>query len=168
MVNKRQLNLVSVLPRGLNVLDLCHEFARAKRHAMRWVYNTRFFGKRSFGCEPQLVSIGSDYQITDRVTLIAHDGGIQVPFIDERLSSADVYGCQAISLEIVIRNNCLIRIGSIVRSSLKTGSVIAGNSARAVSTIKQYFEKNRPRVIDFIGAKTLEERASIIFPRRAG
>lgn len=166
MVKKRQLNLVSVLPCGMNVLALCHELARAKWQAMRLAYNTRFVGKKSFGCEPQLVSICSDYQITDRVTLITHDGGIQVPFIDERLSAADVYGREAISLGIAIGNDCLLGIGSIVRSCFKTGSVITGISARAVSTIKQYFEKNRPRVIEFIGAETLEERASIIFPSR--
>lgn len=180
MVKQKLLNLLSALPRGLNALARRHELARARRQGMRVGDNTRFVGTQYFGTEPYLVVIGSDGLITDRVTFITHDGGIQVPFIRDGLSSAEVYGRKSIFGSVTVGNNCLIGVvsillagteigdnsvigaGSIVRGRFDPGSVIAGNPARAVSTVDRYFEKNGPNVIEFTGSESLDERARII------
>lgn len=183
MVKERLLNLVLVLPRGLNALARRHELARTRRQGMRVGDNTRFVGKQYFESEPYLVSFGRDCLITDRVTFITRDGGIQAPFVRDGLSYAEVYGRKSIFRGITVGNNCFIGVGSIilagtevgdnsvigagsiVRGRFEPGSVIAGNPAGAVSTIDRYFEKNGQKVIEFTGAETLEERAKIILSR---
>jgi acetyltransferase-like isoleucine patch superfamily enzyme len=159
------------------------ELARAIRAGMRVGENTRFVGTQRFGSEPYLVSIGRDCLITDGVTFLTHDGSIQVPYIRAGASPAEIYSRKSIFRPVVIGDNCFVGVGavllpgaeigansiigagSIVGGRFDDGMVIAGNPARAVSTVERYFDKRQPHVIDFTGDETAAERADIILQR---
>lgn len=183
MLKDRLMEVLATVPRGLNAIVRRHELARARKQGMRVGTNTRFVGTQYFGTEPFLISIGRECLITDRVTFITHDGGIQVPFIHNGLAATAVYSRKSIFGRVTVGDNCFIGVGtillagteigansivgagSIVRGRFEPGSVIAGNPARAVSTVEHYFNKNAPGVIDFSGEETAGRRAEIIIER---
>lgn len=182
-LKNRLIGVLAILPRGMAAIARKHELARARKQGMHVGANTRFVGTQYFGSEPYLISIGRDCLITDRVTFITHDGGIQVPFIREGMTAATTYRRKSIFGRVTVGDNCFIGVsaillpgseigensiigaGSIVRGHFEPGSVIAGNPARVVSTIGHYFEKNAPSVIDFFGNETNDRRAEIILKR---
>ena len=44
---------------------------------------------------------------------------------------------------VTIGNNVLIAAGSVVTKSVPSGVVVAGNPARVVSTIEEYYNRNK-------------------------
>ncbi len=176
----RILSIASILPRAFRMINRRYELMRAKKAGMRDGENTRLVGTQHFGSEPYLVSIGKDCLITDKVTFITHDGGIQVPFIRDGMAAEDIYSRKSIFGPVAVGDNCFIGVGailladteigansiigagSLVRGRFEEGSVIAGNPARTVSTVERYIEKNGPKVIDFNGDETAASRADII------
>lgn len=174
------IKAAAIVPRAISVIARRYEIMRARNLGMTVGENTRFVGSSQFGSEPFLISIGRDCLITDGVTFITHDGGIQVPFIRDGLPSLDVYGRKSTFKSITIGDNCFIGIGaillpgtevgdnsiigagSIVRGKFEPGAVIAGNPARQVSTVEEYFAKNAEHVIEFTGSESADARRRII------
>jgi len=183
MLMHRLLSALSLPLRALRTIARKHELARAIRAGMNVGENTRFVGTQHFGSEPYLVSIGKDCLITDRVTFLTHDGGIQVPFVRDGSSSAEIYSRKSIFRPVTIGDNCFIGVGaillpgaeigansiigagSVVGGRCEDGMIIAGNPARAVSTVERYFAKRRSHVIGFSGNETAAERAHKIRER---
>lgn len=44
---------------------------------------------------------------------------------------------------VTIGNNVLIAAGSVVTKSIPSGSVVAGNPARIISNIEEYYQRNK-------------------------
>lgn len=107
--------------------------------------------KRIWSSEPYLIEIGSHCQITD-CKLFTHGGGAAVRLLHPdfdcfgKIIIGDyVYiGTNAIILPgVTIGDNSLIAAGSIVTKSVPPNVVVAGNPAKIICTIEEYFEKNK-------------------------
>lgn len=109
-------------------------------------------GKINLGSEPFLVEIGNDCHITDNVFFITHDGGTWVikrkyDFKGTKYGKIvirdNVYvGNHCIILpNVEIGSNCVIGAGSVVTKSIPSDSVFAGNPARFICTIEEYYQK---------------------------
>lgn len=90
---------------------------------------------------------------------MAHDYSISVPrrvygeFVGESLPVTignNVFiGTKAIILKgTTIGDNCIIGAGSVVKGVFPEGVVIAGNPAKVICTVKEFYEKNLSKWID--------------------
>lgn len=138
---------------------------KAQRDGLRVGQGTKFVGSHEFGTEPFLITIGSDCLITDGVRFITHDGAIQVPLIAKGEAFERIYGHKSTFKRITIennvfigvstiimpgttlRNNTIVAAGSVVGGTFPENIVIAGNPAKIICTLDQYYEKNRNRVV---------------------
>jgi acetyltransferase-like isoleucine patch superfamily enzyme len=114
--------------------------------------NCRLFSK-NFSTEPFLIEVGNHVTITDNVQFITHDGGVWV--FREKYPDIDLFGRiiignnvfiglgSIILLNTKIGDNSIIAAGSIVKGTFEPNSIIAGVPAKKISTIDQYFEKNK-------------------------
>ena len=102
--------------------------------------------------EPYLITIGSHCQISSGVRFLTHGGGQvvrdEVPSFDTfgKIMVGDwVYlGTNSLILPgITIENNVLVAAGAVVTKSIPSGVVCAGNPAKIICTVSEYFERNR-------------------------
>lgn len=105
---------------------------------------------RMFGSEPYLIEIGDHVQITNDVRFFTHGGGW---VFRERDPKFDTFGkikihnnvyignCTMILPGVTIGNNVVIGAGSIVSKSIPDNVVVAGNPAKIVCTIDDFFVK---------------------------
>lgn len=125
--------------------------------------HTIFYAPRSNTVDiqkPHIISIGSYCKITSGVVILAHDYSISVArrvygdFIGgtapTRIGDNCFLGIRAIILPGAdIGNNCIVGSGSVVPAGLyPDGSVIAGNPARIICTLEEYYEKHKKKWID--------------------
>jgi len=128
--------------------------------------NTRIFTSWfNFGSEPHLISIGSNCTITTGVKFITHDASLSVPFhlygIPRTLngSKANLFG------KIVINDNCMVGVNTIILKNVNIGpnsivgagslvtkdvlpnSVYAGNPAKFICTIDDYYNKIKTQIV---------------------
>ena len=108
-----------------------------------------------FGTEPYLIQIGHDVRITQGVKFITHDGGLWVLRNLGFAEDADKFGRIIIGNnvnigwnviimpDVHIGNNVVIGAGAIVTKSIPSNTVWAGVPAKQISTIEDYFEKNK-------------------------
>lgn len=105
-----------------------------------------------FGSEPFLISIGNNCEITAGVTFVTHDGATWIFRKDKKFTKTK-YG------PIIIKDNCMIGINSIILPNIKIGpnsiigagsvvtkdvpenTVYAGNPARYICSTDEYLEK---------------------------
>lgn len=101
--------------------------------------------------EPYLITIGNHCQISSGVRFLTHGGGQvirdQVPSFDTfgKINVGDwVYlGTNSLILPgVTIENNVLVAAGSVITKSIPSGVVCAGNPARIICTISDYYERN--------------------------
>ena len=108
---------------------------------------------------PWLIKIGDHCKITKHVTILAHDYSVSVP---RRVYGSFVGG----GLPVTIGNNVFIgekatilmgtRIGdnsiiganSLVKGEFPEGSVIAGNPAKVICSLEEYYKKNLDNCIE--------------------
>ena len=102
--------------------------------------------------KPSLLTIGSHVQITDGVKILTHgyDWYVLNGVYGDILGSAgevhigdNVFiGMNSIILKDVnIGDNVIIGAGSIVTKNIPSNSVVAGNPARVISTLEDYYSK---------------------------
>ena len=103
-----------------------------------------------FGSEPYLIEIGDNVQITNDVRFFTHGGGWVFRQKDPEFDTFgkikihnNVYiGNGTMILPgVIIGNNVVIGAGSIVTKSIPDNVVVAGNPARIVCTIDDFFDK---------------------------
>ena len=124
----------------------------------------------AFGSEPYLISIGSKTTISSNVTFFTHDGGMRVlnnlnKFKEkaDRLGKIEIgencfVGAHSIILpNVKIGKNCIIGAGAVVTKSFPENSVIAGVPAKIISSIDEYYEKNK-NSIHFTKNMSYEEK----------
>lgn len=108
-------------------------------------------GKKHWSSEPYLITIGSNCQLTT-CKIFTHGGG---QCIRDRYPDFDCFGkvligdwcyigANALIMPgVTIGNNCLVAAGSVVTKSIPAGSVVAGNPARIICSVEDYYQKNK-------------------------
>lgn len=108
--------------------------------------------KNCWPTEAYLVSIGDDCQITEGVKFHTHGGAhvcrYKCPNFDffGRITIGNrvyVGAGSTIMPGVVIGDNVLVAGCSVVTKSIPSGYVVAGNPAKIVCTIDEFYEKNK-------------------------
>lgn len=108
-------------------------------------------GRDHWSTEPYLITVGSHCQLTT-CKIYTHGGGQVVRHIDPsfdafgKVTIGDyVYiGSDALIMPgVTIGDHVLVAAGSVVTKSIPSGVVVAGNPAKYVCTIGEYYEKNK-------------------------
>lgn len=108
-------------------------------------------GKDHWSSEPYLITVGSHCQLTN-CQIFTHGGAQVVRNIDPTFDTFGkvvigdyVYiGANSLIMPgVTIGNNALIAAGSVVTKSVPAGVVVAGNPARYLCTVKEYYERNK-------------------------
>ena len=103
---------------------------------------------------PYLIEIGNDVKITRGVTILTHgyDWSVLAGLYDEVLGSAgkvtignNVFiGMQTTILKgVKIGNNVIIGANSLVNKDIPNNVVVAGNPAKVIMSINDYYEKRK-------------------------
>lgn len=107
--------------------------------------------KNCWSSEPYLITVGSHCQLVN-CKIFTHGGGNSVrskhPKFDcfGKVNIGDwVYvGSNSLIMPgVTIGNNVLIAAGSVVTKSIPDNVVVAGNPARIICTLDDYYEKNK-------------------------
>jgi acetyltransferase-like isoleucine patch superfamily enzyme len=143
--------------------------------------NTRILTSLSnFGSEPYLVKIGDNCTITSGVKFITHDASLDIAlrYKNQRRTNKG-QKCELMA-GIVIYDNCMIGVnsillpgvkvgpnsiigsGSVVTKSIPEGVVVAGNPARVICSIDEFYQKIKPEIIEIPINTTAEERKNLI------
>lgn len=113
---------------------------------------------------PCLLEIGNDVQITRGVTILTHGydwsvlkgkyGEICGPAGKVKIGNNVFIGMQATILKgVTIGNNVIIGANSLVNKNVPDNTVVAGNPAKVIMTIDEYYEKRKKK--QFFEAKEL-------------
>lgn len=107
-----------------------------------------------FGTEPYLIEIGNHVEVTTEVKFITHDGATWVIRNQEEYHKLLKFG------KIILRDNCyigrgaflmpgiivgensIVGAGSVVTQNVPDNSVVAGNPAKYICSIREYAEKS--------------------------
>lgn len=127
------------------------------------------------GSEPYLVEIGDNsYLAHPTIRLFTHDGAVsKLKNMGLTQNSYDLFGKIVIGKNcfigegtkilknVHIGDNCIVGAGSVVTKSFPSNSVIAGNPAKRVCSVKDYFEKNQKDFDDTHGWSAYKKRCYI-------
>lgn len=109
----------------------------------------------SFGSEPYLITIGNNVRIGSNVHFTTHDGGVWVIRKLGWDKECDLFGKITIGDNthigtnviimpgVNIGKNCIIGCGAVVTKDIPDNSIAVGVPAKVISTIEQYYEKNK-------------------------
>lgn len=134
------------------------------------VGKNNLMGKDHWSSEPYLITIGSNCQLTS-CKIFTHGGGGAVrsryPKFDAfgKVVIGDwVYiGTNALIMPgVTIGNNVLVAAGSVVTKSLPSGVVVAGNPAKIICSIEEYYERNKKYDIGTKGFSDLKKREILL------
>ncbi|MET0862962.1 MAG: acyltransferase [Nakamurella sp.] len=103
--------------------------------------------------EPWLISIGDRVTVSSRVAFTTHDGtgwlfrddrGRRYRYAPIKVGSDVFIGAGAIIMPgVEIGDRCVVGIGSVVTRSVPSGTVVAGNPARPISSYDSLYERMR-------------------------
>lgn len=129
----------------------------------------------NYSTEPYLITIGNNVTITSGVQLLTHDGGMRVLCNAGLVEKADKFGCINIGNNVFIGLNAIILPGvnigdnvvgtySVVTKNLDSNGVYAGNPARYICSIEEYYNKNKDK-IDFTRGLPPKEKKEILLKK---
>ena len=122
------------------------------RHIGVKIGNDCLISTRNWSSEPYLVQIGDNVQVTRGVSIHTH-GGAHV--LREKYPTFDIFGkvviedgayigaFSQIMPGVTIGKGALVAAGSVVTKSVAPHSVVGGNPAKFISTVNDYYEKNK-------------------------
>ena len=111
-----------------------------------------YFGVKILASEPWLVRIGDHVGIAAGVLLLTHGLGWNYR---DRVPDLQVFGPIVIGNNVnigsnamilpgvTVGNNCLVAAGAVVTKDVPDGSIVAGNPAKVVGDVDDYFERAR-------------------------
>ncbi|ETJ18530.1 hypothetical protein Q604_UNBC18619G0006, partial [human gut metagenome] len=123
--------------------------------------NTYFFNPRTIEVDvsrPEFIEIGNNCKITRGVIILAHDYSYSILFKthNEVLPTSGItkignnvfIGMNSIILmNTTIGDNVIIGAGSVVKGSIPSNTIFAGNPAKQISTINEYYAKLKNNVV---------------------
>lgn len=121
------------------------------RHIGVNIGENNLIGKNHWSSEPYLISIGNNCQLTD-CKIFTHGGG---GCIRDKHPDFDLFGKVNIGNWVYIGSNALIMpgvtigdhsliaAGSVVTKTVKPYTVVAGNPAREICSINEYYNRNK-------------------------
>lgn len=127
-------------------------------------------GKNHWSSEPYLITIGSHCQLTT-CKIFTHGGGQVVRHIDPTFDAFGkvvigdyVYiGAEALIMPgVTIGDHALIAAGSVVTKSVPSGIVVAGNPARPICTIEEFYARNKKYNVKTKGVPTVEKKRILL------
>ena len=127
-------------------------------------------GKSHWSSEPYLVTIGSHCQLTT-CKIFTHGGGQVVRHIDPTFDAFGkvvigdyVYiGAEALIMPgVTIGDHALIAAGSVVTKSVPSGIVVAGNPARPICSIEEYYNRNKRYNVKTKGLSSSEKKKVLL------
>lgn len=138
---------------------------------------TFFYGPKEHPVDEtslQYLEIGKNCRITSGVMILAHDYSYAVlrPIYHCMLCKCGVtkigdnvfIGMHSIvTMGVTIGDNVIIGAGSIVTKNIPSNVVVAGNPARIICTLEEYYKKNMDRFSEY--AKTMYNRQKEILGR---
>ena len=131
------------------------------------------FGKIVWGTEPYLIEIGNDVQITDNVTFYTH-GGAWVVRILYKESRFDFFGKIRVGNNVYLGNNVtilpgvtigdnvLVAANSVITKSVESNIVLAGNPAKKVKDIKDFYESMKQYNVNTSGMNYHEKEMLLL------
>lgn len=137
------------------------------RHIGVNIGTNNLIGKKHWSSEPYLITVGSNCQLTD-CKIFTHGGG---QCIRKFHPDFDVFGKVTIgdyvyigsgSLimpGVTIGDNALIAAGSVVTKSIPSNMVVAGNPARIICNIDEYYDRNKKWDLHSKSMSSKEKRA---------
>ena len=99
-----------------------------------------------------LIEIGDDSKITLNTIILAHDGLPRERLGYSRIARVHIgrevfIGCGSIILPgVTIGDGAVVAAGSIVSTNVAPGALVAGNPAKAISTVDDYLAKHAERM----------------------
>lgn len=121
------------------------------RHIGVNIGKTNLIGKNHWSSEPYLITVGNNCQLAD-CKMFTHGGGNCVrrnhPDFDcfGKVVIGDyVYvGTSALIMPgVTIGDNVLVAAGSVVTKSVPSNVVVAGNPAKIICTVEEYYKRNK-------------------------
>lgn len=120
---------------------------------------TFFYGPKEHPVDEtslQYLEIGKNCRITSGVMILAHDYSYAV--------LRPIYHCMLCKCGVTkIGDNVIIGAGSVVTKNVPSNVVVAGNPARIICTLEEYYKKNMDRFSEY--AKTMYNRQKEILGR---
>lgn len=126
--------------------------------------------KCHWSSEPFLITVGSNCQLTN-CRIFTHGGGNCIrrfhPDFDcfGKVTIGDwVYiGTNALIMPgVTIGNNVLVGAGSVVTRSIPDNTVVAGNPARVICTIEEYYKRNKKFNLHSKGMTSKDKRNMLL------
>lgn len=134
----------------------------------------RIYSRVDFSSEPYLIKIGNNVMITSMVNFLTHDGGMgkcytmglsNKPYskFGKIVVGDNVFiGIKTIIMPgVTIGNNCIIGAGSVVTKDIPSNTVAAGVPAKVISSIEEYYEKNKHK-LDYIADMTYNQKKNYL------
>ena len=130
-----------------------------RKHGVIIGEHTEIYSPNHVGIDirkPGLIKIGDYCSITQNVTILAHDYSISVArkkfgqFVGGSLPVTIGDNCfigvkTTILMGTTIGNNCIVGCNSVVKGTFPDNVVIAGNPAKIVCTLEEYYQKKLSR-----------------------
>ena len=130
-----------------------------------------------FGSEPFLVTIGDRVTVTTRVLFLTHDGstwlmrdgrGRRQRYGAITIGSDVFIGARAILMPgVTVGDRCVIGAGSVVTKSVPSGSVVAGNPARWITSYDAFMANglaNLPADGDYPAGLSIRDKVAAMLP----
>lgn len=121
------------------------------RHIGVTIGENNLIQKCHWSSEPYLITVGSNCQLTN-CKIFTHGGG---GAIRDKYPDFDAFGKvkigdwvyigtnSLIMPGVTIGNNVLVSAGSVVTKSIESNLVVGGNPAKVISTIDEFYKRNK-------------------------
>lgn len=173
---KREINMIRSMLKSIILGDKAssEKFVKSlRRKGVRVGDDVIFYSPKTTLIDvtlPNLLSIGNGVRITHGVIILTHDYSWSVlkQYEDDDIKQGAIFGAQSpvkignnvfigmnaiITRGVTIGDNVIIGAGSVVTKSCEPNSVYAGNPAKRIMSIPEFYEKRKAK--QFEEAKTI-------------